>query len=249
MKQFLIPLLLGALPVVARAQAPPATPLPPDTARVFKHELGLVIMPLLTQPLLRSPVLPVGLTYHHPVGRSGAIRLIVTGYYSQRDSLINNPLPFGRKPYKVTNGALGGWLGYEHRTPIAGRFALYYGADAGLQWRKYQVRYYAQESDIQGQATIRNFYGYQDEPVWSWQARAFAGLRFRLTPHWILAAEMGAFGAYERRYYKFEEYNQLDIGPYGELPSRNLNAFGYWRSFNTRLGFRPLQTFSLLFNF
>lgn len=84
MKQaLLLPLLLAGL---APALAQPAAPAPPDTARAFRHALGLTASPQLDHFFTANRRLPLGLIYKRQLAPGRALRARVVGYYSVRDT-------------------------------------------------------------------------------------------------------------------------------------------------------------------
>ncbi len=211
MKQFLIPLLLGALPVVGRAQVPPATPLPPDTARVFKHELGLTASPQLDHFLTANRALPVGLLYKRHLNARSALRLRVVGQYEGSrkvdDDTFAHPEGTLRRAWEAQ--VFGGW---EMQRPLAPRWAAGYGAELGLALMRERVENHYRDTGINdGNTTFFNKGTILTQTRASVQTRLFGRLAFRVWRSGQLFAETALVGVYYRERYKPEEF--YDVPP------------------------------------
>ena len=129
MKNVLLSLLVCGLPIAARAQAPPGQA-PADTARFYKHELGLTASPQLQYLFSANRVLPVGLLYKYHLNERNALRLRVVGRMTNTHSDVGVASPGG---YLVQNRAwnvtiYGGW---EATRRIGKRWDAGYGVEAG----------------------------------------------------------------------------------------------------------------------
>lgn len=112
------------LTVPALAQTTPA----PDTARTYKHQLGLTASPQLDQFFTANRSLPVGVIYRRQTQPNRTTRYRAVGRYAY--DRTESPLFLGTA-YSQHTASLELALGRERWLPISRRFTAYGGIEGG----------------------------------------------------------------------------------------------------------------------
>ena len=236
MKHLLIPLLACGLPLAARAQAPPGQA-PADTARVYKHELGLTASPQLQYLFSANRVLPVGLLYKYHLNERNALRLRVVGQYSRRDTTTKR-LP-GFDAYLDGTGktawSVDLWLGYERAHPLGRRWTWNVGADIGAGLSRLTDAYVSRRypSPILGLGPYTDTFEYRTRQR-RFQGRGFAGVSFKLSSRVKFFAETALLITHQKvnQHYEgiqlFDDPRQVN-GYYGPVDLNNRTFTVQWR--------------------
>jgi hypothetical protein len=199
MRPFLLPLLaltssaLLALPARAQTTPPPAAPA--DTARTYKHHLGLTASPVLDGFFRNNRSLPVGVLYRRPLARPDrALRLRLVGRYARLDTtdFTVQLAGSGRRAWDVT-----AFAGYEAQRALNRRWAAYAGAEIGLGVGRSSWRELRERANDSGVGTYIVDYRYVGKH-WQVQVRPFAGLRLQISPAITIFAEAAAPLSYRR---------------------------------------------------
>lgn len=177
-------------PAAGRAQTIPA---PADTARTYKHHLGLTASPVLSQFFTANRSLPVGLIYQRQLTRTKSLRLRLVGQFSYADSTNFEDDASGITGGYVTGPSYRQWqvqafAGYAWQRLLGRRIALDYGLEAGLGYER-RGSSSAYRTTYQPGGYVIDYDEYTTQN-WQVQARPFAGLSYRPTPRLRLFAEM-----------------------------------------------------------
>lgn len=130
---FVLPLVLGGGAVAAQ----PATA-PPDTARSYRHHLGLTASPQLDQFFTANRSLPIGLLYRHQTRPNRAWRVRVVGqsrYFKQEAPL------FIGTAYTERTVRLEAAVGLERWYTLSRRVTLFAGLELGGKYNGYRRDY------------------------------------------------------------------------------------------------------------
>ena len=184
--------VLALLPFAALAQTAPA-----DTARFYRHHLGLVASPVLDHFFTANRALPVGLLYKRETkpGRLWRYGLVLNqDYSSQKDyrpdyAPANNLIKLNPE---YSNSAFGASIsvGREYTNRFAQRWVGTVGADISVGFSQYTNRSsYQLPSNLSvnlptREEVVGNRYRYYEMSI-----SPFAGLRFYCWPRLYVSAE------------------------------------------------------------
>lgn len=198
--------LLLSLALTGTAQAQPAAPVPADTARTYKHHLGLTASPVLNQFFTANRSLPVGLLYKRQTAPNKLWRfgLVVNQDYSRRDEVIRIPLPNvkSNEEYILNHWGVSASVGQEFIRRFSRRWTGVAGADASVGYSRFTRN---SKRQIMGNTNIgmpltepieneqTNYYSYYRASV-----APFCGVRFAIRPYLYASAESSINLAYSR---------------------------------------------------
>lgn len=182
--RFLRPALLALLPVAAAAQ----TPAPPDTARTYKHALGLTASPVLDGFFRNNRSLPLGLLYKrqtspHRAWRYGAV---LNQQYNERYA----PQPKTNNAYATLRYYVEAAVGLEVQKPLAKRWVAFAGADLGAGYSHYRY-----DQDTERFVTMNGVDVVLAEKSRTYDKTKYAflrpllGIRYNLLPNLYASAE------------------------------------------------------------
>ncbi|MEJ7664041.1 MAG: hypothetical protein WKG07_33175 [Hymenobacter sp.] len=191
-------LLAAALAGPALAQTAPA-----DSARTYRHQLGLTANPQLDHFFTANRSLPIGLLYKQQTKPGQALRLRLVGFYSHRDSTNANPY-FTPNTNSVgpntTTWETNAFIGYEWRHSINRRFKWGYGAEFGGGYYHQQMEISLQEILIAPTNQALYVVTTNGSPFihrWNLQGRGFANINYALSNRLTLFAETAIRLIYE----------------------------------------------------
>lgn len=225
-------MLAAALAGPALAQTTPA-----DSARTYRHQLGLTASPQFDNLFTTNRVLPVGLIYKQQVRPGQAWRVRLTGYYSRHDTATaggSRYLPDASKGPDARVWEVNAFVGYEWQHRLGRRWQWYDGLEAGLsyqnEYKSFSVPYYDSVGFNGGGPNTVTETGSRYLYRWQVQSRAFAGLSYALTAKVKLFAETAIVLSYRHQKsggsYKSSIDNPNYIitpgGTYKDLKSNNL---------------------------
>ena len=214
--------LLLSLGLAGSARAQTATPA--DTARFYKHHLGLTASPVLDGFFRNNRSLPVGLLYKRQTATNKLWRfgLVVNQNYSRRDE-FNPNLPItliqlkNNQEYVYNNFGVSVSLGQELTHRFSTRWTGVVGADANVGFSRSLYHTKDQRTSappsaggvvLEDELVTRNrFYQVALTP--------FVGLRYNVWPSLYLTAESAVSLAYTR--VVFDSYNTTTIVSTGEI--------------------------------
>lgn len=177
----------------AHASLGQALPLPADTARSYRHHLGLTASPQLAQFFTANRALPIGLIYRQQTRHNRAWRARLVGRYDFNSG--DAPLLVGNA-YREHTGSLELAWGRERWLPLGRRVTAYAGGEVGARldvYRKnseyyralprYTPVYSPLEKAVTDQKESRN-----TQAVF---IQAVAGVRFKISQRMFAEAEAG----------------------------------------------------------
>ncbi|MCI1188559.1 hypothetical protein MON38_14105 [Hymenobacter sp. DH14] len=226
------PALLGLLlPVAAAAQ----TPAPTDTARAYKHQLGLTASPVLDGFFRNNRSLPLGLLYRRQLTPTKALRLRLVGQYSRRDTTnyleyapSNTLIGFVEGP-NTTALDLNVYAGYEWKKPISKHFYYTYGLEAGFGWNRLRSEYLLQFSDPGQVLPAVETYS-KTVNTWGVQTRPFVTLQYQVANRVLLFAESAVSIVYSHQQQDIVTKHIYYNGPGYGGRSNTANVFSVaWR--------------------
>ena len=184
--------LLLSLALASTAQAQTATPA--DTARTYKHHLGLTASPVLDQFFTANRSLPVGLLYKRQTAPNKLWRfgLVVNQDYGRRDenNMAPSPAVNVNDEYVRNNWGVGSSVGHEYTHRFSQRWVGTVGADIGLGFSQYTNQFSTQFPGNQTIGTppieIQQYSRYR---YYQAAFAPFAGLRYALWPSLYISAE------------------------------------------------------------
>lgn len=197
------PLGAALLGLFASFTAAAQTPAPADTARLYKHHLGLTASPVLDHFFTANRSLPVGLLYKRQTRLNALWRfgLVLNQDYSRRDENNPPPLPFVKSNAEYTYNSWG--VSISVGRELTRRFSSHWigtiGADLNLGFSKYTHKYSSQGAGDSSMGIppsekrdeSRNRY-YQTSLT------PFIGLRYNLWPSLYMSAESAISLSYLR---------------------------------------------------
>ena len=197
------PLLLCSLALAGPAQAQTA---PADTARFYKHHLGLTASPVLDHFFTANRSLPVGLLYKRQTAPNKLWRfgLVVNQDYSRRDEINRRPLPTvkSNEEYIRNDWGVSASVGQEFTRRFSRRWTGVIGADASVGYSRFTHNFKRQymgntnpsmpltEPTETEQTDYFNYYRASVAP--------FCGVRFAIRPYLYASAESSINLAYSR---------------------------------------------------
>ena len=193
-------LLAAALASPALAQTAPA-----DTARSYRHQLGLTASPQLDHFFTANRSLPIGLIYKQQLKPGRALRLRLVGFYSRRDtSSTNHPLfqPLNSSGPNAYSWEVNAFIGYEWQHALSRRFQWLYGLEIGVgyhhEYSPFDLQEYSTGSP-NGNPYVVTTSGSRYLHRWQGQGRGFAGFRYLLGSRLTLFAETALLLTYENQ--------------------------------------------------
>ncbi|OWP63601.1 hypothetical protein CDA63_08460 [Hymenobacter amundsenii] len=227
MKSFACLLLATALPLAAAAQT-----VPPDSAAIYKHQLGLTASPVLDGFFRNNRALPVGLLYKRQTKPNQALRARLVGQYSRRDSTdFLGTLP-GSVTYEWSAMLFGG---YEWQQSLGRHTSWYYGAELGSGWGQAKSRDVREVPNQFGPGK----YAYESRYVinrWQVQARPFVGLMLHASARVRVFAEAALVARYERR-----RYNLTNTVLRQNTDGTLVNGYAFYTGNTFQMQLRPVQ--------
>ncbi|AMR26915.1 hypothetical protein A0257_07220 [Hymenobacter psoromatis] len=220
---------------------------PADTARTYRHQLGLTASPQFGNLFTTNRVLPVGLLYKRQMRPGQALRVRLTGYYSRRDTATA-----GGAGYIQERGPdarvweVNAFVGYEWQHKLSRHWQWYYGLEAGGGYRdehRAYTNYYHNPIGFNGGGPYTNTdIGSRDLSRWQVQGRGLAGLSYAMTSQVRLFAET-AVGVSYRHQKSWGSYTTTVDNPnYGVSPGGvyHDNIINTWH-----LNYFPVQVLGL----
>ena len=239
--RFVLPALL-LLAGPAQAQTAPA-----DTARFYKHHLGLTASPVLDHFFTANRSLPLGLIYQRQLTKTKSLRLRLVGQLSYADSTSFNDDAIGVVNAYVSGPSYRSWqvqafAGYGWQCPLGRRMALDYGLEAGLGYQR--LSFSAVRRQVYSPGGFVVDYYERTTQDFQVQARPFAGLSYRPIARLRLFAETALPLTYihqRMRYQVREEFTKPD----------EADRFLYQRTLANRvaLSWRPVQLIGATYAF
>ncbi|MDO7873719.1 hypothetical protein Q5H93_03165 [Hymenobacter sp. ASUV-10] len=226
---FVLPLVLGAGAVAAQPAAAP-----PDTARSYRHHLGLTASPQLDQFFTANRSLPIGLLYRHQTRPSRAWRVRVVGRYDFDQGTA--PLLVGRAyETSILQSEFAG--GLERNVRLSPRWQAYAGAETGVRYSAWRTRYKEYTTNVEvfnpGYPSTRTTVvldGIRKEQLLGMFLQPYAGIRYQLAR--CISAEIeSAFPFYFYRFtYKenakaYDTKTGLDLFGAGPIGVKGDNTF------------------------
>ncbi|OGX86058.1 hypothetical protein [Hymenobacter glacialis] len=188
----LITRLLPVACLLALTGAAQAQTASPDTARFYKHHLGLTASPQLDGFFRNNRSLSVGLFYQRQLTQTKSLRLRLVGQLSYADSTNFDDNPGGVIDAYVSgpsyrSGQVQAFAGYGWQRPLGRRVALDYGLEAGLGYQRLSFSAARRYPYSPGGFVVDYFE--RTTQAFQVQARPFAGLSYRPTARLRLFAE------------------------------------------------------------
>ena len=190
------PLLLCALALAGPALAQTA---PADTARFYKHHLGLTASPVLDHFFTANRSLPVGLLYKRQTTAHWATRYGLVGSYRYDSFTDNNPLPTSNDDRSTSLFSVGLYIGREYSRAFSRRWSGIAGLDLGVSYAR---GVFKSTSFVSANPFLTQTNVWARSNEYSAQVRPFVALRFYVQPQLYVSAE-SAFQVY---------YQQYDLG-------------------------------------
>jgi hypothetical protein len=244
--------LLFSAPLLALAGPALAQTTPPvDSARAYKHQLGLTVSPQFGNLFTSNQVLPLGMLYKHQVRPGQAWRVRLTGYYSRHDTATAG----GAFYIQETGPAARVWevnafVGYEWQHRLGHRWQWHYGLEAGPGYRdehRTYTNYYYNPTGFNGGGPYTNTdVGSRDLSHWQVQARGFVGLSYALTSQVSLFAETAVGVSYRHQkswgsYTTTVDNPNYGVSPGGYYPDKIVTMW--------RVNYHPVQVLGLVIRF
>ncbi|WP_201984839.1 hypothetical protein [Hymenobacter rubidus] len=232
----------------ARTAAAQPTAAVPDTARAYKHHLGLTASPQLDQFFTANRALPIGLLYRRQTRPNRAWRARAVGRY-QFDS-GDAPLLVGHA-YREHTASLELAWGKERWLPLSRRFTAYAGGEVGGRldlYRKNSEYYRFLPRFNPGYPSyVENAVGEQQESRITQAAfiQAYAGIRLRISQRLYAEAETGLPVTFSHQRWKVDgvEYFLSDRNPTGAT-NKGDNTY-----YSLSAQFRPISRIHVFFLF
>ena len=202
LSRFALPALFLTLGLAGVAQAQTAAPA--DTARYYKHHLGLTASPVLDQFFTANRSLPVGLLYKRQTAPNKLWRfgLVVNQDYSRRDEDNPNPPTVSVKTndeYVFNNSGASISLGREATRRFSARWTGTYGVDVGIGFSRFMHDFKYQRLGNTGSGTPPVEYEQVDRFRYFQAALTpFIGMRFTIVPQLYMSAESVVSLSYSR---------------------------------------------------
>ena len=234
-----LPALLLSVALAGSAQAQAAAPAPADTARFYKHHLGLTASPVLDQFFTANRSLPVGLLYKRATSPGRLLRLGIqlTQSSSNRLDGATSPAPAYVNNNFAFNVAVN--VGREYFRPLSRRWTVTAGADlvAGYGYARAHTEG-GTNSVANGELARRErtdtdrFYRLTTAP--------FVGVRYALHNKLYATAEATVSVAYQRLQAKIEG------STIGLVTGDRTDAIGGNTRYNlVNVAFRPVSQLAL----
>ncbi|MCI1188557.1 hypothetical protein MON38_14095 [Hymenobacter sp. DH14] len=224
-------LLALLLPVAAAAQ----TPAPADTARTYKHALGLTASPVLEGFFRNNRSLPLGLLYKrqaapHRAWRYGAV-------FSQQYHERYDPQPKTNNAYTIQNLGVSVSVGQEWQRSLSKRWVGYVGVEVGAG-----VNRYKEEKELQRFVTMNGA-----DVIWadneffrfltySGVIRPLVGVRYHFLPYLYASAEAALEAMYSHT--SWDSKLRTTRTDTGELI---VEGSGTYQEHRLQTVFRPIQ--------
>ena len=246
-QRFFAPAMLAAALVgPALAQTVPA-----DTARAYRHQLGLTASPQLDHFFTANRSLPVGLIYKQQLKPGRALRLRLVGFYSRRDSTNANPYFTPNTTNigpNVRTWEVNAFIGYEWQHSLSRRFTWNCGWELGGGYYHQQTELSLQEiliSPIDQSLYVVTINGSPFTHRWMIQGRGFANINYAISKRLSFFAETAIRLSYENQKNGGDASETYSDGqpPRSGVRYRDINA-NY-----LRLEFRPIQFVGLAASF
>ncbi|MFD2719469.1 hypothetical protein ACFST9_12140 [Hymenobacter monticola] len=179
--------LLGlSCPLAVAAQATAAAPA--DTARYYRHHLGLTASPVLEGFFRNNRSLPVGLLYKRQAAPHRAWR--VGAVFSQTYTQRYDPQPKTNNAYSTLRYSIETYAGVEALKPLAKHWVAFAGVDAGVGYNHYR---YDQEEQrpgsINGVSVVLADKSRTYDNTKQVFVRPLLGIRYHLLPYLYTSAE------------------------------------------------------------
>ena len=244
-QRFFTPALLAAaLASPACAQTTPA-----DTARTYRHQLGLTVSPQFNNLFTTNRVLPVGLLYKRQVRPGRAWRVRLTGYYSRRDTATaggSRYLPDASKGPDARVWEVNVFVGYEWQRRLGHRWQWYYGLEGGggyqNEYRAFTNRYYDPVGFNGGGPNTVTETGSRYLYRWQVQSRGFAGFSYLLGSNVRLFAETAIVLSYRHQKNGGSYKSTIDNPNYGVSPG---GTYKDLEKNYLRFSYQPVQVLGL----
>ncbi|OGX86059.1 hypothetical protein [Hymenobacter glacialis] len=174
----------------SNATAQAQTPAPaPDTARFYRHHLGLTASPQLDQFFKVNRSLPLGLIYKRQTKPGQALRLRLVGFYGRRDTVVTIPPTTSTGP-DTRSWAVNAFFGYEWQHALSRCFKWGYGMEAGAGYDRQDLRYALQVINQSPQGPfVTTRTGSEYVRRWLVQGRPFASISYALGARLTVFAE------------------------------------------------------------
>ena len=189
MTNWLLPFLgtaLLGLPLTATAQT--TAPAPADTARFYRHHLGLTASPVLDGFFRNNRSLPLGLLYKRQVAPHRAWRYGVV--FSQQYNERYDPQPKTNNAFATLRYSVQVAVGMEVQKPLAKHWIAFSGLDVGAGYSHYR---YDQDNQrfvtMNGVDVVLAEKELTYDKTYSGFLRPFFGVRYHLLPYLYASAE------------------------------------------------------------
>ena len=225
--------LLGlCLPCAALAQT---TPTPADTARAYKHHLGLTASPVLEGFFRNNRSLPLGLLYKRQLTPAKALRLRLVGLFSRRDTANypgTFPGPFfpGFKEGTYSQVVrVNAYVGYDGQQELSRRWGWSYGAEVGAGWSRI-VDHQVFDTFPNNSFVNHNIF-IKTTTVWEGQGRPYLGIHYHVSKRLRVFAESAVLLTYQ---YRKDDRDNSGTPPFGQI-------FTYDKSKSFSFLWKPVQ--------
>ena len=194
--------LLLSLALAGTAQAQTVTPA--DTARTYKHHLGLTASPVLDGFFRNNRSLPVGLLYKRQTAPNKLWRfgLVVNQDYSRRDNNNPQPLPLVKPndEYIYNDWGVSASVGKEFTQRFTNHWTGTMGADASIGFSRYTHEFSQQFAGNISLGTPATEYRQVDRFRYYQAAfTPFIGLRYAIWSILYVSAESALSLTYRRQ--------------------------------------------------
>ena len=228
-------LLLAASTAPALAQT---TPAPADTARFYKHHLGLTASPMLDKFFSANRSLPVGLLYKRQTSSGRLTRFGIHLNQNLDYRLDGSPQP-NPYIYNTTVFDIDVRVGREYAYSLSRRWTATAGADVLLGYRYDRLHYEGGGSTSFGEPTFKQ--QTETDRYYRLAIAPFAGLRYSFHKRLYGSAEATVYLAFSRLEFKIR--GSTIMTRTGELYDSLLTGDTRYNRFS--LGLRPVSQLTL----
>jgi hypothetical protein len=224
---------LPAMLCAGAVSAQPATA-PPDTARVYQHQLGLTASPQLDHFFTANRSLPIGLLYRQQTRPNRAWRARLVGRYDYDQGTA--PLLVGRAyETSILQSEFAG--GLERNVRLSPRWQAYAGAETGVRYSAWHTHYKEYTTNVEvfnpGYPSTRTTVvldGVRKEQLIGIFLQPYAGVRYQLASRISAEVESGlAFYLYRFTYKEdakaYDTKTGLELFGAGPIGVKGNNTF------------------------
>ncbi len=205
----------------------------------YKHHFGIVASPTLQKVFTNNTSLPVGLIYKRQGNGNGMFRSTLIGSQNSYDHIANQNTEHDyENTFKHFSVQLTG--GYEWHMPLNGKWAIYYGAEAGPNYRWNISEYQNSYLNSSDQGSISHSQQYR---TFGAIIRPFSGIAYQVTDRLYIATETAIVASLSRTKNKMTDEQTSSVDHSSTETERT------YKTDRSNINYKPISNISLLMRF